>query len=194
MGKYSGSERRGGRTDRRTPAKWATHLWGGIIVFFILASNGFSFNRGRDSRPDRMDDLANADSVMQEDLGDFGEELARLANLVPDTIVKTVVRDRFAPPDTVEVLKTDTLTVTLAAILLPPDTIFHVDTIYASLQISRLPAEQRGFWDVNMSPTLEKLIYLGVGVLVGIPIGGAIDNDATACIYVNETQAQCNNR
>lgn len=193
--KFSGDEKREGRPDRRTPGKWATHIWGGIIAVMILTSLGvglpWAYNRGQASRPEHMQDLLAADSAFQDQVDDFGNELARLASLVPDTVFRTIVRDRIVLDTIWEV---DTLTVTLAAEMLPPDTVIHYDTIFAAPQfeIIRIPPETRRFLEVDMTPTLDKILYFVTGTLVGIPIGGAIKNSATACIYVNDQRTECN--
>ena len=193
--KFSGDEKREGGSDRRTPGKWATHIWGGILAIMIFTALGvgmpWAYNRGQASRPERMQDILEANSTLQDQVDDFGEELSRIASIVPDTVLRTIVRDRIVP-DTI--WKVDTLTVTLAAEMLPPDTVVHYDTIFAAPQfeIIRIPPEVRTFSDVSMVPTLDKLIYAAGGMLIGIPIGGWIKGSATACIYVNDQRTECN--
>ena len=185
MSKHTGQDRRKGGYDRRKKSLLAWSML--ILLFFLLGGAAGYATR---ASGDDTEDFARADSVMNEKLDDAREELQRLASSVPDTVVRVVVRERIIR---------DTLTVTKTVEVASPPQIVEVETIvsrvdtfYAPPQIIRIDAPARNFWSSETyKPSIGNTVWSVGGFLLGVLVGGQIDNDAKACVIINGEE-RCN--
>lgn len=179
--KYDGKDSRMGGSDRRYPGKWATHIWGVILLIVFSMGLGVGLNLGADTAlaDSQVADLSERDSVRSQI---FLDSLSVLAARQPEIQEVIVLQDRLIK-DTVQ--SVDTLLVPQ-----PPQIIrvveikevLVIDTVFAPPQIITIPAPEYGFFSSEFfKPRAGNLLYL----LGGVALGTILDNDASACIFVS---------
>jgi hypothetical protein len=179
--KYSGPDSRMGGSDRRFPGRWATHIWGIILLLVFLAGNGVGYNlRADTSSIERsITSVSEGDSIRSQVLLD---SLISFASKVPETIERVVLRDVLVY-DTVSVV--DTLLVPQEPQIIrvvETKEVLVIDTVFAPPQIITIPAPDRGYFSSHyFLPRAGNLLYL----LGGVALGSILDNDASACIFIS---------
>jgi len=179
--KHKGVETRVGNHDRRAAGRWATHIWG-IILLVAFSSGGFlGYNlRADTSSIERsITSVSEGDSIRSQVILD---SLISLSQLFPDTIERTIVRTVLVPDTTWMV---DTLFVAQEPqIIRVRDTvnILVVDSVFVPPTIITIPPVQYGFFDSrHFVPNAGNIAYL----IVGAALGSIIDNDASACVFLS---------
>ena len=184
--KYKGPDHRMGGVDRRYGGRWATHIWGIIllIVFSMGLGVGLSLRAGTALADSQVASLSERDSIRSQIILDSVGVL--LARPVLEVITNTVVRDVLVH-DTVQVI--DTVLVEVASapqIIRVSDTIqvLIIDTVFAPPTIITIPPVQYGFFDSrHFVPNAGNIAYL----IVGAALGSIVSSDASACILVSTT-------
>jgi hypothetical protein len=170
-----------GGSDRRYPGKWATHIWGFILLLVFLAGTGVGINlrADDDSVALMVADATEGDIIRSQVILD---SLIALAARQPVEVERVVVRDVLVH-DTVPV--TDTLLVPQEPQIIRVVEIKEVlviDTVFAPPQIITIPAPEYGFFSSEFfKPRAGNLLYL----LGGVALGSILDNDASACIFIS---------
>ena len=179
--KYSGPDSRMGGSDRRYPGKWATHIWG-IILVLIFSSGvgvGITLRADTSSIERSITSVSEGDSIRSQVILD---SLLSFLARPPQTIERLVIRD---------VLTRDTLLV-VDTLLVPQEPqiirvveikeVLVIDTVFAPPQIITIPAPDRGYFSSHyFLPRAGNLLYL----LGGVALGSILDNDASACIFIS---------
>ncbi len=180
---YTGVDSRIGGVDRRYGGRWATHIWG-IILLVAFSSGGilgYTLRADAALADSQVANLLERDSVRSQVLLD---SLMALMNREVVVQQEVVFRDVLVY-DTVQVL--DTLLVASAPqIIRVRDTIqvLIIDTVFAPPTIITIPPVQYGFFDTrHFVPNAGNIAYL----IVGAALGSIIDSDASACVIVSTT-------
>jgi len=170
-----------GGSDRRYPGKWATHIWG-IILVLIFSSGvgvGITLRADTSSIERSITSVSEGDSIRSQVILD---SLLSFLARPPQTIERLVIRD---------VLTRDTLLV-VDTLLVPQEPqiirvveikeVLVIDTVFAPPQIITIPAPDRGYFSSHyFLPRAGNLLYL----LGGVALGSILDNDASACIFIS---------
>ncbi len=179
--KYSGPDSRMGGSDRRYPGKWATHIWGIILVLVFSGGVGTGiYLRADTSSIERsITSVSEGDSIRSQVLLDSLISLAnrRIQRIEVPVVTQVVVRDTLYRVDTLLVAQEP-------QIIRVRDTIevLIVDSVFAPPQIITIPAPEYGFFSSEFfKPRAGNLLYL----LGGVALGTILDNDASACIFVS---------
>ena len=185
--KHEGPEGRVGNHDRRSVGRWATHIWGAILLFAFLSGFGLrhSLGSGTALADSQVASLSERDSIRSQVLLDSVISLANRQPQIQEVAVVTQVVAR----DTI--YKVDTLLVEVASepliqIVRVRDTIqvLIIDTVFAPPQIITIPAPDYGYFSSHyFQPRAGNLLYL----LGGVALGHLIGSDASACILVSTT-------
>jgi len=181
--KYTGPDGRMGGSDRRYPGKWATHIWGIILLIAFSSGMGVGINlRADTSSIERsITSVSEGDSIRSQVILDSVNAL--LARPELEVITNTIVRD-VPVHDTVEVI--DTVLVEVAQEpqiirVVEIKEVLVIDTVFAPPQIITIPAPDYGYFSSHyFLPRAGNLLYL----LGGVALGHLAGSDATACVIV----------
>lgn len=183
--RHEGIEGRVGNHDRRSVGKWATHIWGIIILFAVGFGIGIGINLGSGTAlaDSQVADLSERDSIRSQVLLD---SLISFANARPEiqevsVVTQVVIRDTLYRVDT---LLVEVASEPLIQIVRIRDTVTVIDTVFAPPRIITIPAPGYGYFSSEyFKPRAGNLLYL----LGGVALGHLIGSDATACVLVATT-------
>lgn len=178
--KYSGPDSRMG-SDRRSIGRWATHMWGIILLIVFSSGLGVGLNLGADtsSIERSITSVSEGDSIRSQVILDsLLSFLARPPQIVEQLVIRDVlVRDTLHRVDTLLVPQ-DPQIIRVVEI----KEVLVIDTVFAPPQIITIPAPDRGYFSSHyFLPRAGNLLYL----LGGVALGQIIDNDASACIFIS---------